>query len=166
MRTRRDYALSFMPLPDTVEEMAELIRTDGFIRFPSQLKPDHCDQLVADIFSLQPEKRWNDGFPAPGSDQEEMSHLIGTPHEGVHIKGDYHLKNMWNRHVNFLSLVDQPNVIDTVEAVMGADAHIIGLTGWVTGPGEQAIRKSWAEGGITTMLLCLCCRASGPESAH
>ena len=36
--------------------MAELIRTDGFIRFPSQLKPDHCDQLVVDIFSLQPEK--------------------------------------------------------------------------------------------------------------
>ena len=29
MRTRRDCALSFMPLPDTVEEMAELIRTDG-----------------------------------------------------------------------------------------------------------------------------------------
>ena len=31
----------------------------------------------------------------------------------------------------------QPNVIDTVEAVMGGDAHIIGLTGWVTGPGRK-----------------------------
>eukprot|EP01044_Picomonas_judraskeda_P005512 COSAG03_NODE_522_length_7202_cov_16.938336_4_plen_118_part_00 len=53
----RDYALSFKPLPDTVEAMAELIRTDGFIRFPAALEPDHCDQLVANIFSLEPEKR-------------------------------------------------------------------------------------------------------------
>eukprot|EP01044_Picomonas_judraskeda_P005511 COSAG03_NODE_522_length_7202_cov_16.938336_3_plen_166_part_00 len=34
-------------------------------------------------------------------------HLAGTAREGVHIKGDYHLKNMWNRHVDFLNLVDQ-----------------------------------------------------------
>ena len=59
----RDYALSFKPLPDTVEAMAELIRTDGFIRFPAALEPDHCDQLVANIFSLQPEKR----SPLPSS---------------------------------------------------------------------------------------------------
>lgn len=116
--------------------MADLIRTDGFIRFPSQLSPEHCDQLISDIFSLQPEKRWNDGFPAPGPDQKTTPHLTGTAREGVHVTGDYHLKNMWNRHVDFLQLVDQPNVIDTVEAVMGADAHIIGLTGWVTGPGR------------------------------
>ena len=168
MHTRRDYALSFKPLPDTVEEMAELIRTDGFIRFPAQLKPDHCDQLVADIFSLQPEKRWNDGFPAPGPDQQEMSHLVGTPHEGVHIKGDYHLKNMWNGHVNFLNLVDQPNVIDTVEAVMGADAHIIGLTGWVTGPGERTASAHSLPPVLAHQCFCLCacCRTSRPESAH
>ena len=60
----RDYALSFKPLPDTVEKMAELIRTDGFIRFPAALEPDHCDQLVANIFSLQPEKR-SPPLPSP-----------------------------------------------------------------------------------------------------
>jgi len=131
-----DYALSFKPLPDTTEEMADLIRTDGFIRFPSQITPEHCDQLVANIFSLQPEARWNDGFPQKGPDTEYVPHLVGTPHEGTHAKGDYHLKNMWNRHVDFLNLVDQAPVIDTVEAVMGAESHIIGLTGWVTCPGR------------------------------
>eukprot|EP01046_Picozoa_sp_COSAG06_P031671 COSAG06_NODE_3102_length_5858_cov_6.861087_4_plen_210_part_00 len=128
-----DYALSFKPLPDTTEEMADLIRTDGFIRFPSQITPEHCDQLVANIFSLQPEARWNDGFPQKGPDTEYVPHLVGTPHEGTHAKGDYHLKNMWNRHADFLNLVDQAPVIDTVEAVMGAESHIIGLTGYEYG---------------------------------
>ena len=48
-----------------------------------------------------------------------MPHLVGTELEGTHIKGDYHLKNMWNRHTDFLNMVDLYPVIDTVEAVMG-----------------------------------------------
>ena len=131
-----DYALQFKDLPEDVEDMAELIRTDGFIRFPSAITPEHADQLVANIFALKPEQRWNDGFPADGPDAKYGPHLVGTELEGTHVLGDYHLKNMWNRHVDFLNLVDRYPVCDTVEAVMGADAHIIGLTGWVTGPGR------------------------------
>jgi hypothetical protein len=92
---RSDYALTFKPLPLSVDEMAELIRTDGFIRFPAAITPEHCDQMVriseairwisrgfwadfrpekmaqiANIFAIQPEKRWNDGFPALGPDAE------------------------------------------------------------------------------------------------
>ena len=131
-----DYALQFKDLPEDVEDMAELIRTDGFIRFPSAITPEHADQLVASIFALKPEQRWNDGFPADGPDAKYGPHLVGTELEGTHVLGDYHLKNMWNRHVDFLNLVDRYPVCDTVEAVMGGDAHIIGLTGWVTGPGR------------------------------
>lgn len=38
--------------------MADLIRTDGFIRFPSAITREHCDQMIANIFAIQPEKRW------------------------------------------------------------------------------------------------------------
>ena len=131
-----DYALEFKDLPVEVEDMAELIRSDGFVRFPAQISPEHCDRLVAGIFGLSPEKRWNDGFPTPGPDAEYVQHLVGTEHEGMHVKGDYHLKNIWNRSRDFLNLIDLYPVCDVVEEVMGDDAHIIGQTGWVTGPGR------------------------------
>lgn len=178
MLGHRDYALDFKPLPETVDEMAELIRTDGFIRFPAQLKPSHCDRLIDRIFSVTPEKRWNDGFPAPGPDQEHMSHLVGTTGEGVHVKGDYHLKNLWNRHVDFLNLVDQNPVIDTVEAVMGSDAHIIGLTGWVTGPGrpDQTLHLDYLpleipedillEGTVTMPVMIMTAHYCRPPAHH
>ena len=132
-----DYALAFKDLPVDVADMAELIRTDGFVRFPAQITPEHCDRLVANIFGIQPEKRWNDGFPAPGPDAQYAPHLAGTGLEGTHVKGDYHLKNMWNRHEDFLNMTDLYPVCDVVEAVLGDEAHLIGQTGWVTCPGRK-----------------------------
>ncbi|MBA3684480.1 MAG: phytanoyl-CoA dioxygenase family protein [Planctomycetes bacterium] len=46
-----------------------------------------------------------------------------------------HYKNVFNRSPFWLPYLDKPGVIDVAESVMGADCHIIGMTGWRSPPG-------------------------------
>jgi hypothetical protein len=48
------------------------------------------------------------------------------------------LHNAFNRHPLLLSYLDRPGVLDLVEAIHGEDAHVMGMTIWLTGPLRSA----------------------------
>lgn len=117
---------------DTLEEQVESLERDGFAYFPGYLSQDEVRMLreAMDDTPTQPEYFDRD---STGEEGEKP---------GFREKV---LNNAFNRNELFFSYLDKPGVIELEEAVHGADCHVIGMTGWVTGPGRpsQNLHVDW-----------------------
>lgn len=112
-----------------VERQAQAIREDGFAYFPAILSAVQVAELRDLMDRLNPVAEYFDTSRQEG-------------------EGDFPTKvlnNAFNRHPLLLSFLDRPGVIDLVEAIHGEDAHVIGMTIWLTGPGrpEQSLHADW-----------------------
>ncbi|MYA60454.1 MAG: phytanoyl-CoA dioxygenase family protein [Chloroflexi bacterium] len=115
---------------ETVEELAEAVRRDGFAYMPGVLSPAEVAELRRRIDSVEPNPRAND--------RREQSPRRGIdPSSGEATTFYQQVVNMlFNRSAYFLPFLDRSPVAEVADAVMGDDCHCISMTGWVTGPGR------------------------------
>ena len=76
----------------------------------------------------------------------KIDELVENPniHDGIgNGKGIDHLKCIFNRDPYWLQYLDFPGIIDSVEDLMGAESHIIGMTAWRTPPGVGS--EKWSH---------------------
>ena len=121
------------PLPlvhyQGVDRQAQAMREDGFAYFPGILSADEVTELRALMDRLPPVEDYFDSERRAG-------------------EGDFPTKvlnNAFNRDPLMLGFLDRADVIDLVEEIHGEDAHVIGMTIWLTGPGrpEQRLHADW-----------------------
>lgn len=121
------------PLPlvayESLDEQVQAVRNDGYAYFPQILDADTVAQLREMMDRLDPVPEYFDRVQRPG-------------------EGDFPTKvlnNAFNRDPLLLEYLDRAGVIEVVEALHGDDAHIIGMTIWLTGPGrpQQALHADW-----------------------
>ena len=128
------------PPPDTVEEMAAQLVADGFLHLPGALTPEQREEFIKlshwTMQNPRNDEHYRDGQPAPdvlsqlapGEDPDFDNAPAGT---------GWHVKNVWNRRPEYLSLADLDPTCSIAEQVLGDDCHLIGMTSWVTGPGRS-----------------------------
>ena len=119
--------------PD-VESRVEALRRDGYVYFPGVLNADEIGELRAAMDRLEARKESFDRDGADGGYQEK------------------HIKCVFNRDAHFLQFLDRPGVFEVARETLTSRAgrrpiecHIIGMTGWVTGPGrpDQDLHVDW-----------------------
>lgn len=116
---------------DTLEERVESVHRDGYAYFPSYLDADEVQALrrAMDETPTLPEHfdRNTTGEEKPDGFREKV------------------INNAFNHNEEFFSYLDKPGIIELEEALHGADCHVIGMTGWVTGPGRptQNLHVDW-----------------------
>jgi ectoine hydroxylase-related dioxygenase (phytanoyl-CoA dioxygenase family) len=115
---------------ETVDELAEAVRRDGFAYMPGVLSAAEVAELRRRIDSVEPDPRTND--------RREQSLRRGIdPSSGEATTFYQQVVNLlFNRSAYFLQFLDRAPVADVADAVMGEDCHCISMTGWVTGPGR------------------------------
>ena len=97
---------------DTTEERAEAVERDGFAYMPAVLDADEVAELREHIAALE-----------PNPDAFDRRNDI-----------DKHIKTTFNRDPYFVRFLDMEPAASLAERVMGEDCHVIGMTGWMTGP--------------------------------
>ena len=100
---------------DDLEGQTRALHEDGFALIPGVLNSEEVRELRADVDRLQPF-----GFD--------------------HIDENEHYKCVFNRSRHFLSLIDQPGIVDLADALMYEQCHIIGETAWRSHPGYDGFR--------------------------
>lgn len=100
--------------PTDVAGMKRGMEEDGYVIIPNVINREEVAELKCRIDELRP-------FHYDRCDPER--------------KSIDHFKNVFNRSPYWLQYLDKPGVIEAAEGVMGADCHIIGMTGWRTPPG-------------------------------
>ena len=119
--------------PD-VESRVEALRRDGYVYFPGVLNADEIGELRAAMDRLEARQESFDRDSTDG---------------GYHEK---HIKCVFNRDAHFLRFLDRPGVFEVAQETLTSRAgrraiecHIIGMTGWVTGPGrpDQDLHVDW-----------------------
>lgn len=112
-----------------VERQAQAMKEDGFAYFPGILANEEIAELRDLMDRLDPVEEYFDSQRVKG--EGEFPTKV--------------LNNAFNRHPLLLSYLDRPGVIDLVEAIHGEDAHVIGMTIWLTGPGrpDQTLHADW-----------------------
>ena len=128
MTNRGSSPLPLMYYPD-LQQQAVAVRDDGYAYFPAILRAAEIADLRALMDRLDPVEEYFDRETTPG-------------------QGDFPTKvlnNAFNRDPLLLSYIDRPGVIELVEALHGEDAHVIGMTAWLTGPGRpaQTLHADW-----------------------
>ena len=111
------------------DELAEAIRRDGFAYMPGVLNGEEISTLREQIERIEPNPRANDRAGI-------TKRAVGLQSEEVAEFRESHTKVLFNRDAYFLQFLDRAPVADVADAVMGDDCHIIGMTGWITGPGR------------------------------
>ncbi|MEE2657310.1 MAG: phytanoyl-CoA dioxygenase family protein [Candidatus Latescibacterota bacterium] len=112
-----------------LERQAQAMREDGFTYFPAILTPGEVAELRETMDRLKPVPEYSDTERHAG--EGEFPTKV--------------LNNAFNRDPLLLGFVDRPGVIDLVEEIHGNDAHVIGMTVWLTGPGRppQTLHADW-----------------------
>ncbi len=114
---------------ETLEQRFEALEQEGYVYFPDALSKEEIGALrnAMDRLEARP---------------EEFDRHTDSENHGFLNKS---INNVFNRDPSFLSCLDRPDVIDVVEAALGPDCHVIGMTAWMTGPGrpDQGIHVDW-----------------------
>ncbi|HJP31326.1 MAG TPA: phytanoyl-CoA dioxygenase family protein [Candidatus Latescibacteria bacterium] len=120
--------LPLVHYPD-VADQARAVRDDGYAYFPGILSPEEVAELRGVMDRLEPVEEYFDSERTAG--QGEFPTKV--------------LNNAFNRDPHLLSFTDRPGVIELAEAIHGEDAHVIGMTIWLTGPGRppQTLHADW-----------------------
>lgn len=114
---------------ETLDPRVEALDRDGYVYYPDALSKVEIADLRAAMDRLEVRP-------------EEFDRHTDPESHGFLNKS---INNVFNRDPVFLPYLDRPDVIDVIEAVHGPDCHVIGMTGWMTGPGrpEQGIHVDW-----------------------
>ena len=121
------------PLPlvvyDALEDQVVALERDGYVFFPHMLSKEEIRTLRGSMGRLE-------------ADAAQYDRHTDPDEHGFMNKS---INNVFNRDPVFLPYLDRPGVIEVTEAVLGEDAHVIGMTAWLTGPGrpEQGIHVDW-----------------------
>jgi ectoine hydroxylase-related dioxygenase (phytanoyl-CoA dioxygenase family) len=102
---------------ENLEARIEQFHRDGYLVIPDALAPDQAERLRAGVERAFAEPDAEAEFYGPGLAK------IWRP-------------KMFERGEPFEELVDNPRIIDLVEAILGADCHLIANSALRTGPGE------------------------------
>ena len=118
--------------PD-LDSQVEALERDGYVYLPEVITREEVAELREQIDLLEPIPESNDFRGDPGDRQG-----LGA--------GSIHIKNAFNRGKAFFDCLDRPGVIEAVEAALGDDCHIIGMSAWKSGPGrpDQNLHADWA----------------------
>ncbi len=121
-------ALKLVAYGDT-ESRAAAVERDGFVYFPDALDAEEIDEMRIAMDRLTAIPESYDRHQKP----EDNGFL------------NKHVNNAFNRDELFLQYLDRPDVIEVVEALHGANCHVIGMTAWMTGPGrpDQGLHVDW-----------------------
>lgn len=113
----------------TLEQRIEALEQDGYVYFPEALSAEEVGALRNAMDQLE-------------AHPEEFDRHTDPESNGYLNKS---INNVFNRESIFLSYLDCPDVIDVVEAALGPDCHVIGMTAWMTGPGrpDQGVHVDW-----------------------
>ena len=121
------------PLPlvhyPELEDQASAMQQDGYAYFPGILNREEITELRALMDRLEPIETYFDNESASG-------------------QGQYYTKvlnNAFNRDPLLRDFIDRSGVIELAEALHGEDAHVIGMTVWLTGSGRpaQKLHTDW-----------------------
>ena len=114
--------------PD-LQRQVRAMRDDGYVYFPGILSAEEISELRALMDRLEPMEEYFDSERKAG--EGEFPSKV--------------LNNAFNRDPLLLGFIDRPGVIELVEAIHGDDAHIVGMTIWLTGPGRppQQLHADW-----------------------
>lgn len=100
--------------PLDVDGTVTAIREEGLAVFPGLIEPSLAEATCRRI--------------------DALTHL---EHDGIAKgKGVDHYKCIFNRDPYWLQFLDQPGIIDSAEALMGDQCHIIGMSAWRSYPGS------------------------------
>lgn len=93
------------------------LNEDGLALFPNLISRDKAAEVCGKI--------------------DQLTHLEndGNAQNGK-AEGNDHFKCVFNRDPYWLQFLDMPGVIDSVEALMGDQCHIIGMSAWRSFPGR------------------------------
>src|SRR5438270_3246800 len=121
-------SLPLTAYPDLTGQAAAVAR-DGYAYFPALTDTDQVTALLRTMDELN-------------AIEESYDRDWRPPEYGYVNKS---INNVFNRDPLFLPYLDMPGVIELVEALHGADCHVIGMTAWVTGPGrpDQRLHADW-----------------------
>jgi hypothetical protein len=103
--------------------MLDALEHDGYATIAQALSSQQCAQAHAMIDALQP-LHW---------DEVDTSVAHREPGRGM----DRFLC-VFNRDPCWLQFIDRPGLIDLVDAALGPDCHIIGMTAWRSHPGFRS----------------------------
>ena len=108
---------------------AQAMEEDGYAYFPGVLNGEEIAALRAAMDELTAIEESNDRH----TDPQEHGFLNKS------------INNAFNRDLHFVQYLDRLEIIDLVEAVLGADCHCIGMTAWMTGTGRpaQTLHVDW-----------------------
>ncbi len=126
---------------DTLAERVKSVERDGYAFFPSYLDAEEVQALrtAMDEAVTVPEHfdRNTTGEEEPPSFPEKV------------------INNAFNHNSLFFSYLDRPGIIELEEALHGEDCHVIGMTGWVTGPGRppQNLHVDWLPAELPAHVL-------------
>jgi ectoine hydroxylase-related dioxygenase (phytanoyl-CoA dioxygenase family) len=102
---------------DNVQGLVEQFHRDGFLVVPDALAPEQVERLRAGV---------EGAFAEPCAEAEVY---------GAGLAKIWRPK-MFERGPEFEELVDNPRIIDLVEAILGKDCHLIANSALRTGPGD------------------------------
>ncbi|MDE0670447.1 MAG: phytanoyl-CoA dioxygenase family protein [Caldilineaceae bacterium] len=126
---------------DTLEERVASLERDGFAYFPGYLTDAEVQvlrQAMDDTAAM-----------AEHFDRDTRAGENGA------VFREKVINNAFNRNALFFSYLDRPGIIELEEAVHGDDCHVIGMTGWVTGPGRptQTLHVDWMPVEVPEYVL-------------
>ena len=128
--------LSLVVYPDLARHV-EALERDGYAYFPRVLDLGAVDELRETMDRLEPVEA---GFDCNSHDDGFFEKIIN---------------NAFNRDPLFLQYLDHPPIIELAETVHGKDAHVIGMTVWITGPGRpaQKLHTDWLPVSLPEDIL-------------
>lgn len=120
--------LPLVHYPD-LNRQVQAVAEDGYAYFPGILSPEEIVELRAVMDRLDPVEAYFDRECGPG--EGEFPTKV--------------LNNVFNRDPLLRDYLDRSGVIELAEALHGEDAHVIGMTVWLTGPGRppQTLHADW-----------------------
>ena len=126
---------------DTLEERVSSLERDGFAYFPGYLNEEEVQAL-------------RQAMDETGAMAEHFDRDTRAGDNGAVFREKV-INNAFNRNALFFSYLDRPGIIELEEAVHGDDCHVIGMTGWVTGPGRptQTLHVDWMPVEVPEYVL-------------
>ena len=117
-----------------LEGRVKSLEDNGYVYLPKVIDTDEVAELRDRLDQLEPIPESNDYWGDPGDSD-------GLGEKSIHVK------NAFNRDKAFFRLLDKPGVIEVAEAALGDDCHIIGMSGWKSGPGrpDQSLHSDWVS---------------------
>lgn len=100
--------------PGDTSAAAEALRTAGYCLIPGVIDQNHCERL-----------------------RSAMDSIVEDAELDVWQTRNHLTSNIFNRHPDFLAVLDLPVIADVADTVLGGDCHVVTQKGWRAYPGHR-----------------------------